>query len=362
MVSRKPKRTSRPKKSAAKAFPLLSLAASSNDELEKYVAAQEEMYQQFLEPSRVGVFRAMNAATSPAPEDNLSGIAIGEKIVGGKYTGILAVKFLVRIKYSENQISPGNRLPESINGLPTDVEEVGTFRRFEAALPLAAPPNPRVKIRPAPPGSSVGFRDPANQFRMAGTFGALVKRGQRRFILSNNHVLADENRLPINSPIFQPGLLDGGNPNTDQVARLSAFAQLQTTSANLVDCAIAEVDDASLVTNSILMIGTPLGTAPASRDMVVHKFGRTTGYTVGRITAINAHVTVNYDLGSLVFRNQIIIKGLNNQLFSDNGDSGSLIVERSTRRAVGLLFAGSATDTIANHIGEVFQSMNVRLS
>jgi hypothetical protein len=362
MVSKKSKKSSGSKKSSAKTGTVLSLASFSDGELQEYAAAKEEMYGQLFDPTRAQPFKAMSASTSPAPEDNLSGIGIGEKVVAGKYTGVLAVKFLVRFKYSEDQISPGNRLPETVNGLPTDVEEVGTFRRYEAALPLAAPPNPRTKIRPAPPGSSTGFRDPANQFTMAGTFGALVRRGQRRFVLSNNHVLADENRLPVNSPIFQPGLLDGGNPNTDQIARLSAFVQLQTAAANQVDAAIAEVDDASLVTNSILMIGVPQGAAPARRDMVVHKFGRTTGYTVGRITSINTDVRVTYDLGTLVFRNQIIIKGLNNQLFSDSGDSGSLIVERSTRRAIGLLFAGSPTDTIANHIGDVFQALNVRLA
>ena len=36
-------------------------------------------------------------------------------------------------------------------------------------------PNPKTKIRPAQPGCSVGFRDPGNQFIMAGTFGALAK-------------------------------------------------------------------------------------------------------------------------------------------------------------------------------------------
>jgi hypothetical protein len=362
MVSRKSKKVSRSRKATSKAGAALSLAAVSDGELEPYLAAKEKMYEELFEPTRVETFRAMSAATSPAPEDNLSGIAIGEKIVAGKYTGILAVKFLVRFKYSEDRISPSNRLSESVNGLPTDVVEVGTFRRFEASLPLTAPPNPRTKIRPAPPGCSVGFRDPANQFRMAGTFGALVKRGERRFILSNNHVLADENRLPINSPIFQPGLLDGGNPSTDQIARLSAFVQLQVAAANQVDAAIAEADNASLVTNSILMLGAPQGTTPARRDMIVEKFGRTTDFTVGRITSINADVRVNYDLGTLIFRNQITIRGLNGQLFSDSGDSGSLIVERSARRAVGLLFAGSRTETIANHIGDVFQSLNVRLA
>lgn len=340
-------------------------AASANGELEPVVAAKESLSDRLFKPDSAETFMAMSASASPTVSDNLVGIGVGEKVVAGKYTGVMAVKLLVRIKYSEDQLSSEERLPESVNGLPTDVEEVGTFRRREAAVnaPFAVTPNPRTKIRPAPPGCSVGFQDPANQIIMAGTFGALVKRGQRIFVLSNNHVLANENRLSTGSSIFQPGFLDAGNPpNNDVVARLTAFAQLRTATPNIVDCAIAEVTNASLVTNSILMIGPPQGTAAALRDMVVHKFGRTTGYTAGRITSINTDVRVKYDLGTLLFKRQIIIKGLNGQPFSASGDSGSLIVERTTGSAVGLLFAGSETDTIANHIGDVLQTLNVKLA
>lgn len=346
-----------------KVFALAAAAASG--ELESLVAAKESLSGRLFQTDRAETFMAMSAAASPAVDDNLVGIGVGEKIVAGKHTGVMAVKLLVRIKYSEDQLSTEQRLPENVNGMPTDVEEVGTFRRLEAAVaaPFAVTPNPRTKIRPAPPGCSIGFRDPTNQIIMAGTFGALVKRGQKLFILSNNHVLADENSLPIGSPIFQPGFLDAGNPpNNGQIASLSAFAQLQVASANVVDCAVAEVKSPSLVTNSILMIGPPKGVAAAQLDMVVHKFGRTTGYTAGRVTSINTDVRIQYDLGTLLFKGQVIIKGLNNQPFSAAGDSGSLIVERSTGRAVGLLFAGSASNTIANHIGDVFQALNISLA
>jgi hypothetical protein len=47
--------------------------------------------------------------------------------------------------------------------------------------------------------------------------------------------------------------------------------------------------------------------------------------------------------------------------FSDAGDSGSLIVRRTGNRATGLLFAGSASHTIANHIGKVLTAFGVTL-
>ena len=49
------------------------------------------------------------------------------------------------------------------------------------------------------------------------------------------------------------------------------------------------------------------------------------------------------------------------QPFSDAGDSGSLILERDSQQAAALLFAGSTTHTIANHIEDVLKALRVTL-
>jgi hypothetical protein len=313
------------------------------------------------------VLRGLTSAISPSPTENVVGVGIGEKLTDGKQTGILAVKFLVRMKYSRLDLGSKDALPKLVDGLPTDVEEVGTFKRFARAAGARRQdtqmqmPDPRTKIRPAQPGSSIGFRDPNNQFVMAGTFGAVVKDRDGIYVLSNNHVLADENRLPTGSPIFQPGLLDSGNPATDQIAALTRFVTLQAQQPNTVDCAIAKAASPNILLKDILYIGAPSGTAPAAIDMSVHKFGRTTGYTVGQVTSVDTDVTVQYDLGNINFTGQIIVTGTG-QSFSNAGDSGSLILERSTNKAVALLFAGSATHTIANHIEDVLKALGVTLA
>lgn len=315
----------------------------------------------------VSAARALRAAVNPEPEQNVVGVGVGEKISNGQHTGVMAVKFLVRLKYSEGQMSEEHVLPKSIDGLPVDVEEVGTFRAFAAAPHIVHPapkiPNPRTKMRPAHPGCSVGFQDPNNQFVMAGTFGALVKdEDGKTYILSNNHVLADEGQLDPGAPIFQPGLLDHGNPATDQIAKLTTFIPLDPSAPNKVDCAIAEVLDPSLVNPNILFIGKPNTPAEAQLDMTVQKFGRTTSYTVGRITSIDTDVKVGYETGTFAFGGQIIVTGLNGSSFSAAGDSGSLIVQRPGNHAVGLLFAGSSSHTIANHIGDVLEALSVTLA
>src|ERR1700678_3753882 len=93
--------------------------------------------------------------------------------------------------------------------------------------------------------------------------------------------------------------------NTDQIAELTRAVTLQVNVPNQVDCAIAKPLKPSLATNQILFIGAPQGTTDAEIDMTVHKFGRTSGYSVGRISSIDTDVKVQYDIGNLTFHGQI---------------------------------------------------------
>ena len=310
--------------------------------------------------------RALSRAVSPVPTENVVGVGVGEKISSGKHTGVWAVKFFVRLKYPDAQLDRKHRLPVSIAGLPVDVEETGLFRPFAAPkknpATKSAALNPRIKMRPVQPGCSVGYKDPDPKFTVAGTFGALVKDGKNSYILSNNHVLADQDRLPPGSPIFQPGLLDSGDPNSDQIAELTKAVALEVKGPNHVDCAIARLMEPSLANKEILFIGAPQGTADAQIDMTVHKFGRSSGYTVGRITAINTDMALPYEIGLLTFVNQVLIVGLGGTSFAGQGDSGALILERPSNRAVALLVGGTRSHIFANHIGDVLQALNVSLA
>jgi S1-C subfamily serine protease len=280
-------------------------------------SAKRKLSERFLHPTNMPI------APSTAPEENVVGVGVGEKITGGKRTGKAAVKIFVRFKFPESHLPSVHKLPAIINGLPTDVEEVGEFKKVKTKPRIISTPNPRLKYRPAQPGSSIGFADPSNQFVMAGTFGAVVTDDSGKFyVLSNNHVLANENALPLGSPIFQPGLLDGGEVATDQVASLTRFVTLQTSEPNTVDCAIAEALQSSLVDPDILQIGLPKGTATAALNMTVEKFGRTSAYTSGLVSSIDTDVKVGYDLGTLIFQGQILITNQGGKPFSAAGDSG----------------------------------------
>jgi N-acetylmuramoyl-L-alanine amidase/lysozyme family protein len=309
-------------------------------------AAKAEMLKRYLAPLGSGGMRAFAATTSP--DLNVVGVGIGEKEHEGAPTGVMAVKLFVRKKFPVDAVPEAHRLPKSIGGVPVDVEEVGRI------VPLLTMPNPRQRFDIVPPGCSIGYDAP-----MAGTLGALVRnRRGEQCILSNNHVLANEGRLPAGSPIFQQGLLDLSDGDRRKVATLSETMPL---ASGRIDAALARCLDDVSFSNEVLHIRAPNGAIGAREDMVVHKFGRTTSYTVGMVTDLKATMRVEYETQSVVFADQILIKSLTDIPFSRAGDSGSLILNRNGNEAVGLLFAGSTTHTLANHITDVLGELGATL-
>jgi hypothetical protein len=286
---------------------------------------------------------------------NMVGVGIGEKVVDGIPTGQPALKVFVKEKLSAEQVSSEALVPQSLGGVPTDVDATG---EVDAQFFTA-------KLRPAPGGVSIGHCPTVH----AGTLGCLVTRAGQLFILSNNHVIARVNAGPINVPISQPGRLDGGNCATDVIARLTQFIPIIFgTTCNFVDAAIGRTAP-NLVDRRILRpfgIRQPLVAPhfPAILNMPVQKSGRTTQYRRGFIDAINVTVNVSYaPFGGIArFCNQFRVKGIGGP-FSDRGDSGSLVTTFPINNPVGLLFAGNAANnfTFCNPIGRVLAAFGVNI-
>lgn len=317
------------------------------------LAAKSELSRQLL-ASDLSVVRARAArhVAAPSLRVNLQGIGVGFKTVGGRITAEPAVKFYVRSKQAKSLIDANDALPETVDGLPTDVEEIGFLQ------PLT---NPRARMRPARPGCSTGPSDADPLNSLAGTLGALVEDPAGRYILSNNHVLADQNRQPFGTTIFEPSPFDTGDPARDAIAELEGYVPLDTAGPNYVDAAIARLLDDALAVPDILVVGAPTGTAPATLSSIVEKFGRTTGYTKGFVDSISTDLKVPYEIGTILFHDQIAIKSMDSFPFSEQGDSGSLVLEEATGRGVALLFAGSPSISFGNHIADVLASFQVEL-
>jgi hypothetical protein len=313
---------------------------------------------------------------------NVVGVGVGEKVSAGQKTSELVVVVMVRQKVPIAGLPAEQVIPREIDGVKTDVVEVGLLTAFQSRTG---------RWRPAPGGVSIGHYQIT-----AGTFGAVVRdrTSQTRLILSNNHVLANSNDATPGDPILQPGPTDGGQVGPDTIATLERFCPIDFGSApptcglansfaeignllarmagsshrleahiarpqavNQVDAAVARPMVETDILTEILEIGEVSGTAPAALGMAVRKSGRTTGLTSGEITVLDATVSVSYGTGRTAsFENQIVAGPM-----SQGGDSGSLVVDGSSLRAVGLLFAGSSQSTILNPIQAVLDCLGVEI-
>lgn len=218
--------------------------------------------------------------------------------------------------------------------------------------------------RPVPIGVSGGQPDVT-----AGTIGARVSNDGQTFALSNNHVFANRNDAKRGDDILQPGRVDGGTDPANSIGTLHDFEEIRFCRLlmcpdNRMDAAIALTSSESLGTSTPADgYGEPRnGTTTAPLGQQVQKYGRTTGQTTGVVSGLNATINVNYNTGTARFVDQVLIT---DGQFSQGGDSGSLVVTRSSgdddRTPVGLLFAGSNTHTIANPIGLVLDRFGVTI-
>ena len=313
---------------------------------------------------------------------NVVGVGVGYKVARGRRTSELCVVVMVSRKVPEAGLAPEAVVPREMDGLTTDVVQVGYIWALQS---------PTDRWRPAPGGVSLGHYQVT-----AGTFGCVVQDrvSGARLILSNNHVLANSNDASAGDPILQPGAADGGKVEHDTIARLERFCPIQFSidtgtcglakgladvgnalakllgsrhqleviqadpvAANLVDAAVARPEDEGAILDEILGIGTVEGMESASLGMPVRKSGRTTGFTTGEITLLDATVNVGYGSGRIArFDDQIVTGPI-----SQGGDSGSLLVAGDSLRAVGLLFAGSDQTTIHSPIQAVLDALEVEI-
>lgn len=301
---------------------------------------------------------------------NVVGMGIGVKWKNARPTGEPALVVLVTHKQSKENLCSSDLIPEKLAGMQTDVLAIGCpiaggGEAVERSMLTLAKPS-----RPVKGGFSVGHMSITAGTIATSVYDILSDDGlgipARYYILSNNHVLANSNLASPGDPVLQPGPLDGGKYPQHRIATLSRFVPItfeppvpREKHNNLVDAAIAEGDFQEL-DREIYWIGPVRGWKPKKDitvGMYVQKTGRTTKYSVGRITAIEATVDVNYDGGRTArFKDQIITTNI-----SAGGDSGSLVTTLDNV-AVGLLFAGSPMATIVNQIENVRSLLKVEIA
>lgn len=316
---------------------------------ERMLSALKGLKSEYLLPIKdVATF----SLAPPTTSENIIGFGIGEKYKEIHPTGGLSLKAYVVEKIPEEKIDPRFILPENFQNFDVDVEAIGRVNLFTNDI----------RMRPAPGGVSIGHKNIT-----AGTLGCIVKKDSELYILSNNHVLANQNQGQKNiDPILQPGPFDGGILGKDDIALLTDFKEVEDdgTTPNFIDAAIAKPDNEKEIRTEILEIGVPKGIANPKMHRTVKKSGRTTNLTHGKITDLDVSIRIPFGNGIALFEDQILIRGQGSQpRFSMGGDSGSLILDKSSDYAMGLLFAGSVSSdiTFANKIDRVLDHFNVEL-
>jgi len=289
-------------------------------------------------------------------KQNVIGTAIGEKWKNGATTGKEAVLVFVEEKMAKEKVakkfSSSDLVPSDIEGIPTDVIEVGVIKKHNTS-----------KVRPIRPGFSISHRKIT-----AGTLGGFfIDKDGDPVLLSNNHVIANENSARAGDIIYQPGTMDARGSlmfkgwsepieKLPYIAMLKKFVRIKRNGNNQ-DSAIAKLHPSivRLVNDTYPTINQKLsGFGIARIGTQVQKEGRTTGHTTGRVIGTNATFTVGYDFGPAQFRNCVVTTAI-----SKGGDSGSIIFDMNMK-AVGLLFAGSPTVTIANPMNVVQSHYGLR--
>ncbi|MGA2297322.1 MAG: hypothetical protein ABSG15_07235 [FCB group bacterium] len=259
---------------------------------------------------------------------------------------------------SNNQTLAPAGLPTKLDNVPVVVVNSGKFVAFTLSG----------KYNPVPNGVSI--INP-REGCAAGTLSCIVQDGAGiKYILSNNHVMANENNAVVGDNIDQPGTYDSkpqcntSYPNV--VANLTAWYPIvfSTSANNTIDAAIAQLTSNTAIS---FTYATPKGyygypnttTVSPSVRLKIQKVGRTTSLTTGTIASINTTVNVGYGSGTARFIGQIVTSSK----FCQAGDSGSLVVtNNSSANPVGLLFAGTNNGTtIVNPINSVLSYFGVSI-
>jgi len=334
---------------------------------------------------------AQGAAERLLALPNVLHVSVGLKETGGKLSDQLCIRVYVKEKKRSEQLAAGETVPSEVNGVPTDVNTVGSFEFSED----------NTRYRPIKGGIQITNRiidvnDAGTNTQISrGTLGcvAIDTTDNAPVILGNWHVMY-ANSARNGDQIFQPPPTSipptnlaavplRPSDNTDKVAVLRRSV-INTS----VDAAIAAIDVSSCChccgihfsneISGLSVAGTPprstiVGDERATSGMHVFKVGKSTGRTEGVVVDDNyPSFTIHRGGTDFTFTGQIAIQNSNPlEPFSAHGDSGSVIIN-SNNKIVGLLFAAAKEVdvkgikqpfiSLANHISDVFSALKIRIA
>ena len=293
-------------------------------------------------------------------QPGVTGVDVGYKEVGGVRTDQIAIR--VHVEEKKTRVPAGEKVPTEIDGVVTDVLE----RRYELQvvsepLEISAQGVDTNHYPTLQGGISMGPSRDIGGFIFAGTLGAIVvdNVNNQHAALTNFHVACVDASWAVGNRMVQPSRIDTGVVPGDEFGAIG-----RAVLSSHVDGAVVSIDSGRANAAEVADIGTVKGTKTATLGMAVRKRGRTTGLTYGSVDGLSLSVKIDYGdgIGVKLLTDQVSIAAdtTKNPMFSDHGDSGSVIVDGGGY-VVGLLFAGAGAGTVANPIASVLSELNVSM-
>jgi len=272
------------------------------------------------------------------PNSNIVGIGIGKKTVADELVD--CVRVYVVAKLDEDDLLRRNLVPKTFLDVPSDVIQVGKFGSWGRR------PRPREETKPVlGPGSRIRVKTNAPNVNegAAGTLGAVVTDGANDYIVSCNHVLAANGRVPQKAVVIWAEFVGQEEP----IATPGPFVPLEHECGNSVDCGLARLNGNTKKSFPGGFALSPDGPVSAAREMKVAKIGAATFRTDGIIVDVDADLYIDYSFGTFLFEHQVMIDGGCGNDFARAGDSGSMVFDTATNRPTALIFAASGQFAVA---------------
>ena len=284
-------------------------------------------------------------------------IDIGEAVKDGEVVP-LAIRYHVAERLTTRELTDRgiDRLPPEINGFKTDVIRA-VYQTSSLWWPTTGSSSERrTPAEPVRGGISIGA-----EYFESGTLGGIVvdRTTQQKMILSNWHVLVARWYAKSGQRIFQPSRSDGGS-SANVIANYTRHAMHKN-----LDAAVALLNTTHALSNVPMGIAKPVtGAALSELGMSVEKSGRSSKVTFGQVTGVLGIARMRYDGVERILRDVVTIDPQNQGYeVSSPGDSGSWWLESSSKKAIGLHFAGSNLPerALALDIQEVLTALDVEI-
>lgn len=258
-------------------------------------------------------------------------------------------------------------VPDEINNKPTSVIELGEVKELSRDTKKYRPLKGRAAI--SVKGSMetgtagvVGYISEFNGTPLVGKLGSfhrLIKAlgfdfNKRPVILTNWHVVAkNRDSSNIGVSIVQPRF---GQVVGDVIWECDI-------DAGEIDAALVQVHDyvEANIGELVNIKKRVTGYKQVRYGMEVLKSGYRTRTTEGKCFGTNAYVNIKFKHKTIRFKGCKIFRPTEEfEDFSASGDSGSLVVEKSTGDAVALIFAGNSKYSIACDIEKVMEQTGLQ--